>query len=137
MLGTYKKQGEEISDFKPPASMDEILNAKISPIIDAINNHIEAIYKDFNMAMHKEHMNLIAVEKNISQMVEVLWGLVNKSNARMAALERVLINNGLSIDQLAEEIERIEKELEKAGMKQYDLNDIAKKIGLDINQANQ
>jgi hypothetical protein len=125
---------KEIKDFKQPATMDEILEAKLAPVIDAINGHVQTIYKDFNMALHKQHNNLIVVEKDISKMVQVLWGIVNKTNARAAALERLLIKNGLPEEDLANEILAVEEELEKTGQwENVNMDAVAKEIGLQIN----
>jgi hypothetical protein len=125
----------EMESHKPPASMDEILQARLDPVIDEINKHVENIYKEFNIALHKQHMNLVGVEKEITNMTQVLWGIVNKTNVRAAALERLLIKNGLSEEAFADEIIAAEEELMKTGeWKSLDLANVAKEIGLDLSK---
>lgn len=130
-----QKEKSELEDFKPHPTMDEILEAKLHPLIESINSHVENIYKDFNTALHKQHMNLVTTEKDLSQMNTVLWGIVNKSNVRLAALEKILIKNGLDKGEFAKEIEELEGELEKGGAwKNLNLNDVAKNIGLELSK---
>jgi len=120
-MSIFKKE-DELKKFKEPLSLDEALIAKLDPIINAINEHVEKIYKDFNEALYKQHeqMNgitqaLIDSEKNVTHMVQILWGIVNKANARSSALEKVLIKNGLKQEEFEEEIIAVEKALLETG----------------------
>jgi len=104
---------KESDNFKQPTTLDEALEAKLDPVINAINAHVEKIYSDFNMALHKQMENAGRVESELSRMVQILWGIVNKANVRLAALESTLIKNGMSQKTLEEEIVKIEEELKK------------------------
>ena len=106
---------EDLKKFKQPATLDEILEGILKPLIDGINDQVEGVYKNFNIAMQAQMNNMSKVEADLSKMVQVLWGIVNSSNARTAALERVLINNGLSQEELAAEIALVDEELKKTG----------------------
>lgn len=123
----------EISKFKQPATMDELLSAKIHPIMEAINEHVETIYKNFNLALHNQNEIMSKVEKDLSGMVRVLWGIVNSANVRTSALERVLMKSGLDEQELVAEIELVTKELNATGeWKGHDVKDVAGEMGIKI-----
>ena len=136
-MGEELMRAKEVDGFKKPASMDEILDNKLAPVIDAVNIHVEKIYNDFNMALHKQVNNMNRVEHDISRMVQVLWGFVNKANARTAALERVLLKNGLDQEAFEAEIEAVEKELTDTGeWESLDAGGVAHDLGLNIQEGN-
>ena len=126
----------ELKHFKQPTTLDEALSAKLDPIVEAINEHVEKIYKDFNIALFKQIERIDGLagtveqgEISMSRMVQVLWGIVNKSNARNAALERVLLRNGLDQKQLEEEIITVERELLDTGdWSEASLETVGKKL---------
>lgn len=133
MAGELIRANKEMDGFKKPRTMDEILEDKLAPVIEAVNQNVEKIYQDFNMALTKQLQNIDHVERGISHMVQVLWGTVNQANARTAALERVLLKNGLSQEDLEAEILLVQKELEATGeWKELGVADIAQKMGVDI-----
>jgi len=127
---------KEMDHFKKPTTLDEALEAKLNPVLEAINEHVGKIYQDFNGSLFKQGQRMDSLESaiqqteiSISKMVQVLWGIVNKSNARMSALERVLINNGLEQSQLEDEILKVEEELDATGeWSKVQLEEINKKI---------
>jgi adenylosuccinate synthase len=133
MGGELMKVNKERDGFKQPATMDEILENKLAPVIDAVNTHVEKIYHDFNTALHKQVNNMNRVEHDISRMVQVLWGFVNKANARTAALERVLLKGGLDQEVYEAEIAEVEKQLMETGeWESLELDSVAQSMGLDI-----
>lgn len=95
---------KEMDTFKKPPTMDELIEAKLAPVIVAINNHVQKIYKDFNTALSGQQQYLEKVEVDISRMVTGLWGIVEKANARALALETVLLKNGMNPKELEDEI---------------------------------
>jgi len=128
MIPTFQKERDAI---KTPGTLDQALDSKINPIIDLINSHNEKVYKDFNSALMKQIEETAKVEKDISHMVQVLWGIQNKANARAAALESVLLKNGMDETELATEIASVEALMEEQQqMQKVDLNKVAEKTGL-------
>lgn len=126
---------KERDGFKQAATMDEILENKLAPMIDAVNTHVEKIYLNFNTALHKQVNNMNRVEHDISRMVQVLWGFVNKANARTAALERVLLAGGLDQDAFEAEIAEVEKQLMETGeWESLELDSVAQNMGLNIEE---
>lgn len=127
---------KEMDHFKKATTLDEALEAKLNPVLEAINEHVGKIYQDFNGSLFKQGQRMDGLEAviqqaevSMSKMVQILWGIVNKSNARMSALERVLISNGLEQSQLEEEILKVEEELDATGeWSQVQLEEINKKI---------
>jgi len=115
----HKKK--EMDDYKQPATLDEALEAKMAPVIGAINQHVEKIYQDFNMALYRQMQGMDKVEKDLSHMVQVLWGITNEANARLAALETVLVKNGMNQDDLVEELRSIKDQLKAEGMEEIPL----------------
>ena len=114
-------QTKEMDNYKQPATLDEALEAKMAPVIGAVNQHVEKIYQDFNMALYRQMQGMDKVEKDLSHMVQVLWGLVNESNARLAAIETVLVRNGMDPEDLATELANIKEQLKAAGMEEVPL----------------
>jgi len=108
-------QKKEMDGFKQPATLDDALEAKMGPVIGAINQHVEKIYQDFNTALYRQMQGMDKVERDLSKMVQVLWGIVNESNARLAALENVLIKNGMNKEDLEKEIVDIKDQLKSTG----------------------
>jgi small-conductance mechanosensitive channel len=124
---------KEMDGLKRAQTLDEVVKRQLDAVTDLINEHIKNVYEDFNRAMANQLQNVDRVENSVSHMVQVLWGIVNKSNARTAALERVLLKNGLSQDDLEAEILKVEQELQATGQwDSLDMKQVAGKMGIEI-----
>lgn len=100
---------------KQPPTVDEVIERKFNSILDVIDNHTEKIYNDFNQAMQNGMNQIIKTENDLTKMVNLLWGLLNKSNVRMAGLESVLVKNGLSLQEVEKEVLTIENKMKETG----------------------
>ena len=131
------KPHKEMDTLKEPTTLDAALESKLNPVIGAIIEHVKQIYEGFNMPIFKQMNHTDKVEKDISQMVQVLWGIVNESNVRMAALETVLIKNGMNQDELVQEIQTVKEQMKAAGMEEIPLPGLNKDVSPPAPLSNQ
>ncbi len=132
MANEMSRPEKEMDDFKKPPTLDELIDAKLDPVIVAINQHVEKIYHDFNTALFGQQRYMEKVEVEITRMVTGLWGIVEKSNARALAVETVLLNNGMDPKQLEDEIVAVTKLLEETkDIKEVPLQDVLPQDQMD------
>jgi len=100
---------------KTAPTLDDTLDRKMQTILDLINEHMSKVYQDFNTAMMTQNQKVNKIELDLSKGIQVLWGIVNQANARAAALESLLIKNGLSPQELTDELEAIITQMKDSG----------------------
>ena len=115
MNGSVQVKGKEADSKKPAASIDDIIDKKIDPLFMLINQHTQKTYSDFNVIVQKMMLTQDKLEADLSSMVQVLWGIVNQATAREAALESLLIKNGLSLKELDKEYKDIIDKMKNSG----------------------
>jgi len=106
---------QDLDITKKQLSIDEMIERRLKEVVTILNNQVQVIYADFNNAMLQQDKKLKTLEIELSNMVTTLWGIVNSGNARMAALESVLIKNGLNPSDLENELTTIIEKMKETG----------------------
>lgn len=124
-LNSLVPKNPEMDSVVQPPSIDELIERQFDDIVELINHHIEKVYLDFNTAMHGQGQVIAKTETEVTDMVQILWGIVNQANVRSLALETVLLNNGMDKQELEAEIESVSQLYEnKLGMQKVNLDDV-------------
>ena len=117
----------EMNQTKRADSLDKIIDQKFSEIADVVNDRLERVYKDFNLAMSakdKETDRIFATQEiKLTNMVNILHGIVNEQKVRLASLENVLARHEISGEEVDEEyLKNIEILKQEANFSEIPLN---------------
>ena len=102
-----QNETEDRMNVRFTPTIDGIVNDRFDKLTEIVKDALEHTYKTFNNAMAKKDYDIKLMEEKLTKMVQVLWGIVNQQTTREAALETVLIRNGMDQDELMREIERV------------------------------
>jgi len=113
---------EKIDRKKEERTLGAIVDEKIEALIEIINETNDKMYKNFNAGMN----NLLNITKQseaeLSKGTTLLWGIVNEANIRTAAIESVLLKNGMKVDDINEEIKILKDQMKQNGWQEMPLN---------------
>lgn len=120
---------KELDTHRRQDSLDEIIENKFDKIVDIVNKRLEEVYQNLNLAMSGKDKEidreLKKQELTLTNMVQVLYGIVNDDKVRLAALENVLEKYDIPPEEVqAEYEESIEKLKEEGGFHQVSLDEI-------------
>lgn len=116
-----------LDEKKKPGSVDEVLDQRVNILINIMNSKLEDIYKDFNLAMSQKNLEDQRLENRLTNMVNVMWGLINEQRIRLLTLEDFILKNNVgSADALSQDyLENIAKFKEASGWEEIPLADLA------------
>lgn len=84
-----------MNDKKSPGSVDVIMDQKMNILVDIVDQRLDQVYKDFNLAMEAKNQSDLRLEARLANMVQVLFGLVNEQKIRLVTLEDYIIKHGI------------------------------------------
>jgi len=117
---------QQIDMTKRQPTLDEVINSKLDPIVDQINQVNQNVFEDVNKALNKTYSDMDQMKKELITSIELLWSLLNETNIRSAAVEAVLIKNGLNPQDVIAEANAIKEQYKEHGMKEFDVSKLIK-----------
>lgn len=108
---------QNLDEIKKEKSLKDIVIEQVVMALVGFEKKQVAAQKDFEVSLVKFAGEINKAfktqEEDLTKQVMVLWGLVNNTMARNAAVERVLIKNGMSSEELDQEIKTVIEELQE------------------------
>jgi hypothetical protein len=113
---------EEIDKTKKEKTVGEMIDEKMEQLIDVLNKTHENMYTDFNKGITNLLNVAKASEAELNKGLNILWGIVNEAQVRAAAIESILLKNGMKAEDIATEMEEIKDKMKQNGWKEMPLN---------------
>jgi hypothetical protein len=110
---------------KKPGSLDDVIDLKFNQLASLVDSRLQDVYKDFNLAMGQKNQEDKRLEITLTNMVNLMWGLLNEQKIRLITLENYLVDsNAVDPEKFQEDyLENISKFKETSGWEEIPLQD--------------